>query len=190
MATATATRSETKPLAEIVPIGSIKAKYRFESKPGVLRGLQCTIDWRPDWWLNPPKEPTKQTEAMVMLDSWDRRYTDDEKAILQQAYRELGGTTIRFNYERGAENQDGAAVTGHVWYATDSDAIAWVIRQHIEKAKHEMSDFRFVHEIARDEGQRLRVGDQVYATTEVGKRMAMEDSLASGEPIEPIAATG
>lgn len=191
-----ATATKTEPLIgppapapqPLVPIGGYAAKYRFESTPGHLRGLTCLIDWRPDWWTLPSNDPERRVQGAVFLDAWERRWEPEERELLRRAYLDRGSTQIVFTYERGPENVNGDATTGYVWFATDSDALAWVIRFYIEKAKHEDSDFRFIHEVARDEGQRLRVGDSYYATTEIGKRLAMEDSIASGTPIEPVAA--
>jgi hypothetical protein len=167
---ATATKKEAT--TEAAPIGAIGAKYRFESKPGIFHGpISCTIDSMQDWWLDPP----------------DERYTAEEKDLIEQALVDNGSGIISFIYERGPEVVPGSFGEGMCWKETNSEGIAWVIRQQIEQQK---GDFRFVTETPRDAAARLKVGDQIFATTPVGRAMALEVSIATGQSIEPLAPTG
>lgn len=147
---------------------------------GVLRGLACTIDIPADWWLDPPLD--RATEGRVYQRGWDRRYTADEKKILEQAYIDNESDTIRFTYERGPANAAGQYTTGYVWKETDSDAIAWVIRQHIAKG----GDFRFLTESTNVNTRLYRVGEVMYADTELGRKLAMEAMQETGQPMVPV----
>lgn len=183
-----ATASKTDAKTESAPIGAIGAKYRFESKAGIFHGpISCTIDVMQDWWLDPPDEPFRRTQARVALNGWNRRYTAEEKDLIEQAVQDNGSGVITFIYERGPEVVPGGFGNGMCWKETNSDAVAWVIRQQIEQNK---GDFRFVTETPRDAAARLKVGDQIFATTPVGRAMALEVSIATGQPVEPLAPTG
>jgi hypothetical protein len=188
MATATKTEAKTEATPDAPGIGAIGAKYRFESKPGIFHAaIKCTIDSLQDWWLDPPDEPYRRTQARVSLNAWNKRYTAEEKDLIEQALVDNGSGIISFIYERGPEVVPGSFGEGMCWKETNSEGIAWVIRQQIEQQK---GDFRFVTETPRDAAARLKVGDQIFATTPIGRAMALEVSIATGQSIEPLAPTG
>ena len=171
----------TRPLETVkpTPIGAVKAKYRWESKVGERRGHNVLIDIYLDEWRNPKADARVQAE--VQSEAWERRYTAEEKELIKQAYLDNGSDIIHFTYERGPENQQGQATTGHVWFATNSDAIAWVVRRHIAE-----NDFGKFTEMSNVNAKTYKVGDKVFADTPTGKRLAFEEVDATGGTLEVV----
>jgi hypothetical protein len=169
----------TKPEIKVTPIGSVKAKYRWESKVGERRGHNCLIDVYQDAWIHP--KPDEEVTAKIQSAAWERRYTAEEKEIIKQAYLDNGSDMIHFTYERGPENDRGQATTGHVWFATNSDAVAWVVRRHI--AENDLGKFT---EMSNVNAKTYKVGDKVFADTPTGKRLAFEEVDATGGTLEVV----
>ncbi len=171
----------TKPLevAEVRPIGAPKSRYRWESRVGERRGHRILIDAYQDDWRHPT--PDKLTTAEVQSAAWERRYTDEEKALLRQAVIDNGSDMIVFTSERGPENSSGQATTGHCWFATNSDAIAWVVRQHIAK-----NDPGLFIESTNVNSKTYKVGSKIFADTKAGRDLAFAEVDATGFALEVV----
>jgi hypothetical protein len=164
-------------------IGSKGAKYYFSSEHaiGMLRGLNCTIEReRPDW-IDLSDIPDKRMVAREQHANWKAKYTPAQQAVLNQAFRDNGSDMIRFVYERGPENASGKASTGYVWFATDSEAIAEVVRMHMRTG----GDFQFIREISQN--KYVQVGDMKFANDDKSKRLAVAYMEKTGQPMVPVA---
>ena len=179
MPTATVTKPEQTIIAPVAPIGAAKSKYRWESKVGERRGHSVLIDIYLDEWKNPKAD--NRVAAEVQAEAWERRYTPEEKLLIKQAYIDNGSDIIHFTYENGPTNSQGQFTTGHVWFATNSDAVAWVVRRHI--AENDAGKFT---EMSNVNSKTYKVGDKLFADTPTGKKMAFEEVDATGGTLEVI----
>ena len=160
-------------------LGESGKKYLFRSKRGVLRGLRLKMDVKEDWWEDPQDDPASymgKANARVFLQSWKRRNKGREE-LLESAYLDNGGPNISFIKAPPVYGADGTEDNRQieVYYTTDSDAIAEVIRQEIAAKR---GDFQFVYEV--DQSTHLKVGDKRFANTEVGLKLAHDHMTKSG----------
>lgn len=165
-------------------IGEASRKYLFRSIKGILRGCELVIDYPEDWWDDPqddPKSHMSKGNARVYKQGWARRNKDPKRRqLLQEAYDDLGGHKITFVKAPAVARSDDPSLEDHtqieVYYQTDSDAVAQVIREAIEQKR---GDFQFIYEV--DQSSHLKVGDQRFARTPVGLKLAYDYMAASGE---------
>jgi hypothetical protein len=169
---------EKEPIPFVV--GESGTKYLFRSKRGVLRDLKYRMDCKEDWWEDPqddPKSHMSRTNARVFLQAWKRRHDAEEQALLEQAFLDNGSNMVSFVKAPpiyGAEGmEDNTKI--EVYYATNSDAIAELIRREIAAQR---GDFKFVSEV--DQSVHLKVGDRRFANTEVGLKLAGDYMTKAG----------
>lgn len=167
------------PLERLNVIGESGKKYLFRSKRGVLRGLRFKMDVKEDWWEDPQDDPASymgKSNARVFLQSWKRRNTGREE-LLEKAYLDNGGPNISFIKMPPVYGPDGTEDNRQieVYYTTDSDAIAEVIRAEIAAGR---GDFQFVYEV--DQSSHLKVGEMRFANTDVGLKLAHDHMTRSG----------
>jgi hypothetical protein len=77
--------------------------------------------------------------------------------------------------------RSGKASTGYVWFATDSEAIAEVVRMHMRTG----GDFQFIREISQN--KYVQVGDMKFANDDKSKRLAVAYMEKTGQPMVPVA---
>ena len=174
-----ADRAPEKPFV----IGEAASKYLFRSVKGVLRGLTYHIDVYEDWWDDPqddPKSHMNRQMAKVYAQGWKRRYSTEQQERIHQAYEDNGSADIVFIKAPAIGRSDGSGIEDNtkieVYYQTDSDAIAELLRQAIAEKR---GDFQFIYEV--DQSTHLKVGEQRFARTPVGLQMAHDYMQASGE---------
>lgn len=169
------------PVAPVI-IGETGHKYYWSSQAhtGQLRGHQTWFEfWRPEW-TDLPDEPNQRQAARIQRDSFKRRYTEEEQEILNRAFAKLGTNRIVWNYvAAGGTSPSAPSRTGFVWYATDDDDVAWVIRRDIASG----GDGQFIREIPQD--TYLQVGDIAYANNDLARKLAFEMMEKTGQSIVP-----
>ena len=178
-------KDQDLPVALIgTPIGEMPQRFVFtsEHKVGWYRGHTIHFDPLNPKWVEPDDTPDSRRDAKLHKQAWERRYTEEAQAMLNQAALELGTNQIVFNYTSGPE-MSGQASTGWIWYATDSEAIAWVVRNHIETGL-----LPHVKEIKKD--KIIRVGEKVFANNTLGQKLAFAEAEATDESLELVARTG
>jgi hypothetical protein len=166
-------------------IGEAASKYLFRSVKGVLRDAKLRMDVKEDWWEDPQdddKSSMNRQNAKVFLQGWKRRNKSAERQqLLDDALMDNGGEpVIRFIKAPAIGRSDGSGIEDNskieVYYQTDSDAIATLIREAIAEGR---GDFRFIYEV--DQSTHLKVGDKRFARTPVGLQMAHDYMRQSGE---------
>ncbi len=164
-------------------LGESGRKYLFRSKKGILRGeISFQIPIYEDWWDDPDDDPSslqRKSFAKAYKQAWNRRNpSEDAKLMLMQAEEDNGGRTINFvpmpPVYNDAGLQDGTQI--EVWYSTDSDAIAWFIRDLIRRG---VGDAKYLYEI--DQSKHFKVGDKRFANTQRGLQLAHIHMQESGE---------
>lgn len=165
-------------------IGEAASKYLFRSVRGVLRGLTYHIDVYEDWWDDPqddPKSHMSRQLAKVFAQGWKRRHTPERRKLIERAVSDNAGSSdIAFIKAPPVGRSDGSGIEDNtkieVYYQTDSDAIAELLRQAIAEGR---GDFKFIYEV--DQSTHLKVGDKRFARTPVGLQMAHDYMQQSGE---------
>lgn len=176
-------RTQREPERPFV-IGEASSKYLFRSVRGVLRDAKLHLDVYEDWWDDPqddPKSHMSRQLAKVFAQGWKRRNTPERQAVIRQAIEDNDGSPdVVFIKAPPVGRSDGSGVEDNtkieVYYQTNSDAIAELLRQAIADKR---GDFQFIYEV--DQSTHLKVGDKRFARTPVGLQMAHDYMQQSGE---------
>jgi hypothetical protein len=156
-----------------VIIGDLPHKYVFRSAPGKRLGAKIRFDYYQSRWDDPDDLPELRRYAVSAKANWMRRNSPEMQQALRDAYAELGTEKITF---RTHVTPTGRVVS----YATDSDAVAMVIRDAIRRGL-----LPHIDEVSKGNDKVLRVGEKLFANTPVGRDMAMAESDRTGESIIP-----
>ena len=178
------TEFEEPIIAEMSPvhiIGDIGKKYYWSSqaRTGMLRGHETVFRFSRPEWTDLPDDPIEKQAARRQLAAFNRDYTKAEQALLNQALEELGSNRIVWQYVSGPAGSNGSATTGFVWYATDSDAVKFVIDDDLSHG----GDGQFIKFIPQD--TYLKVGDLAYANNDLARKLAFDEMERTGNPIIP-----
>lgn len=135
-----------------------KAKYIFRSRPGKTPRIQHTIELCP--------EDLDDARSKHLIKRWEKRHpSKDERDEIEHIYNTLG-TTFAFTMIRN---------TKECYLETNDDLVARYIRRLIAARR---GDFAHVYE--ERGGRSIRVGDQLFPATRLGKQTALAYAEANG----------
>lgn len=135
-----------------------KAKYIFRSKPGRTPRIQHTVEIRP--------EDMDDSRSRHLIKRWEKRHpTKEERDEIDHIYNTLG-TTFAFTMIRNSKE---------CYFETNDDIVARYIRRLIDRR---IGDFANVYE--ERGGRSIRVGDQIFPATRLGKQTALAYAEAHG----------
>lgn len=128
------------------------AKYVFRTRPGAeIRRLLHTVDVRP--------EDMEDSRSAHLIKRWEKRHPTKAERELLEHVADVMGRTFAFQQVRGRKE---------CFLETNDDRVAAYLRGFMERGVGD-----FVHVYEERGTKRIKVGDQVFPATALGRTTAM-----------------